>query len=152
MEQEAVVARVDGEEVIVVLVPSGNGCGRCQEAGGCQSGLMSQLFRNRPRQYRLRNSLDAMAGERVTVQVADSVPLRAAMLAYFVPAGLIVAGAWAAAILAEGNDAATALGAGLGLAAAAFIARLAKSGTVTDWHPVIVRRCDNNCFDKESCR
>ncbi len=154
IEQEAIVARVEGEEAIVELLSSGNGCGRCQETGGCQSGLMSRLFRDKPRQYRLRNRFDAVAGERVIVQVADTVPLRAALLAYFVPASLVIAGAWTAAILAEGNDAATALGAGLGLAAAAIVARLAKPrGTaVPDWHPVIVRRCDKNQFRKEACR
>ncbi|MBM3390928.1 MAG: SoxR reducing system RseC family protein [Betaproteobacteria bacterium] len=154
MEQEAIVARVEGEEAIVELLSNGNGCGRCQETGGCQSGLMNRLFCDKPRQYRLRNRFNAVAGERVVVQVADAVPLRAAVLAYLVPAGLIVAGAWAAASLAEGNDAATALGAGLGLAIAAFIARLAKyrHAAMTGWHPIIVRRSDMNCLEKESCR
>jgi sigma-E factor negative regulatory protein RseC len=153
MEQEAIVARVEGEEAIVELLSSTKGCGRCHEAGGCQSGLMSQLFRSKPRQYRLRNCVNAAVGERVVVQVAEGIALRAAVLAYLVPAGLLIAGAWAGAVLTGGDDAATALGAALGLAAAIVFAQLAKSWyAATAEHPVIVRRSERIRFEKESCR
>ena len=154
MEQEALIARVEGGDAVVELINDANGCGRCHEAGGCQSGLMGQLFRNIPRQYRLKNRFDAVVGERVIVQVADAVPLRAALLAYIVPVIFLMAGAWVASILTEGNDAATAIGAVLGLVAAIFIVRLANSAnkSLSDWHPLIIRRCESNRIERESCR
>ena len=45
MDQEAIVARVEGDHAYVeVGGTGGGGCGRCHETGGCQSGGLGQLF------------------------------------------------------------------------------------------------------------
>lgn len=153
MEQEAIVARVEGQVAIVELLSNKKGCGRCHEAGGCQGGLMNQLFSHKPRQYRLRNSVNAVVGERVIVVVSDATALRMALLAYFMPAALLIVGAWTGAILAGGDDTATALGAALGLALATLFARFAQSRyAATVEYPAIVRRSEGISFGKESCR
>jgi sigma-E factor negative regulatory protein RseC len=151
MEQEAIVTRVDGQEAIVELgTGAGQGCGRCQEAGGCQSGLLNQVFRLTPRQYRLANSIEAVSGERVILQVAEGAALHAALIAYLMPAGMLIAGALIGASLTDGADFSTALGAVLGLASAIFVSYVAKTlrmGSTPS--PVILRRSNGNCFIKE---
>ena len=80
MDQEAIVARVEGDHAYVELGGAGAGCGRCHETGGCQSSILGQLFRAKPRQYRIANPIGAVPGDPVIVRVASGSTLRAADL------------------------------------------------------------------------
>lgn len=154
MEQEAIVVRIEGDQAYVELVGTGQGCGHCHEEGGCQSGILSQIFRQAPRQFRIHNAIGAVTGERVVVLVADGATLRAALLAYLVPALLLIVGALAGTILGgtANSDAGTLLGALFGLALAGiagYTVRRGASGQAI--LPALVRKNSSVCF-KEICR
>ncbi|MDR2239485.1 MAG: SoxR reducing system RseC family protein [Zoogloeaceae bacterium] len=150
MEQEAIVARVEGGHACVEI-GSGGGCGHCHEAGGCQSGILGRIFRNKPRQFRLPNHIGAMPGERVIVRVDEGATLRAALLTYLLPALCLLLGAAAGAALNGGGDAGAALGALAGFA----LRRTARFAAVAE--PALIR-CDAARRDpsfrvlKETCR
>ncbi len=112
-DQEAVVSRVEGDYAHVEVCGTAGGCGRCHEAGGCQSGILGQLFRSRPRSYRLANPIGAAPGDRVVVRVAEGAALRAALLVYALPAAFLLLGAVAGTALgdAANGDAAAVTGA-----------------------------------------
>lgn len=156
MEQEAIVARVEGDQVYIELGGDGSGCGRCHEAGGCRSGLFSQIFRPGPRQFRMANSIGAAPGDRVVVRVAEGATLRAALLVYLVPVVFLLAGAFVGTALGEGSagsDAAAVVGALLGLAggvSVGFVLRRGAAGTAAQ--PVLVRRGSGFCIAKEEFR
>lgn len=154
MKQEAIVARIEGDQAYVEVAGAGQGCGRCHEAGGCQSGILSQMFRQAPRQFRIHNTIGAAPGEHVVVCVAEGATLRAALLAYLVPVLLLIAGAFAGTIFggAENADAGALLGSLFGLAlagAAGYVIRRGPSGQAMQ--PILVSKSASVCF-KEACR
>jgi len=156
MDQEAIVARVEGEHAYVEVGGAGGGCGRCHETGGCQSGVLGQLFNSKPRQFRIANRIGAIPGDRVVVIVAEGATLRAALLTYVLPVLSILLGAAAGTALGEAagnNDASTAMGALAGLAIgvlAGLTLRRARIGNIAE--PVIIRRTSSFCPSKEACR
>ncbi|MBI3141083.1 MAG: SoxR reducing system RseC family protein [Rhodocyclales bacterium] len=156
IEQEAIVARVEGDQAYIEVGGQGSGCGRCHEAGGCQSGLLTQLFRPGPRHFRIDNRIGAEPGERVVVRVAEGATLRAALLVYLIPVLFLVAGAFAGTALGGGSasaDGAALLGALLGLGAGALVSfALRKGRPGKAMQPLLVRKGSTNCTAKEACR
>jgi sigma-E factor negative regulatory protein RseC len=153
MDQEAIVARIEGDHAYVEV--GGGGCGRCHETGGCQSGILGQLFSSKPRQFRIANRIGAVPGDHVVVRVADGATLRAALLTYILPVLFLLLGAVAGTHMGETgrSEALTALGALTGLALgvlAGLTLRRARIGTVAE--PVLVRRSTSFCLTKEACR
>lgn len=143
MEREAVVTRVEGSQAYVEFLGETAGCGRCHETGGCQSGMLGQLFCSKPRLFRLDNPIDAAPGERVVVRVEEGAALRAALQAYVLPLAFLLLGALAGASMGEagGEDAATAMGALAGIIAgvvAGLTFRRAPFGRIAP--PVLIRR------------
>lgn len=120
MEAAGVVTRIEGDEAVVELQARAGGCGRCDEPGGCRSGLLSDPFRQQCREYRVENSLGVAPGERVLLRIEDGRAWRAALLAYLMPALLLIGGAAAGRALFQGlsPDAAAAAGGAAGLLAA----------------------------------
>lgn len=155
MDREAVVARVEGDQAFVETGGEGAGCGRCHEAGGCQSGLLGQLFRAKPRQFRIGNSIGAVPGERVIVRIAEGATIGAAMLAYGLPVVSLLLGAFVGATLAETerSDAATALGALAGLISGIACGPIIRRTPMYKFAaPTLVRRASHTCVAKETCR
>lgn len=148
MDQEVVVARVEGEHAYVEVAEDGQGCGHCHEAGGCQSGILGQLFRQGPRQFRIRNTIGAQPGQHVLVSVAAGATLRAALLTYLLPAVLLLCGAVAGAVLSDAQDAdaGALLGALAGLALgwlAAYAIRRTPAGRAMQ--PFLHGKTSNTC-------
>lgn len=158
MDQEAVVARVEGNLAFVEVGGASAGCGRCHETGGCRSGILGHLFCSKPRQFCLSNQIGALPGEHVIVRVAEGTPLRAAILTYVVPLLSLLAGAIAGTVAGEsgtlGKDVGTGLGALAGLAVgvlAGLTLREILSGNLAE--PMLVRRDSLLCIvSKETCR
>ena len=151
MDQEAIVARVEGNHVYVEV--GGGGCGRCRDAGGCQSGILGQLFGNKPRQFRMPNLIGATQGDHVVVRIAEGAMLRAALLTYILPLQFLLVGAAMGTVLGEHRDASAALGALAGFALgvlAGLTLRQVGVGKVAE--PVLVRHSSSLCLSKESCR
>lgn len=156
MDQEAIVVRIEGEHAYVEVGGAAGGCGRCHETGGCQGGVLGQVFSSKPRLFRIANRIGAIPGDRVVVAVAEGATLRAALLAYVLPVLSILLGAAAGTALGEAagnNDASTAMGALAGLAIgvlAGLTLRRARIGKIAE--PVIIRRTSSFCPSKEACR
>ena len=130
MDQDVIVVRIEGNHAFVEAGGANAGCGRCHEAGGCQSSVLGQLFGTKPRQFRVLNLIGAVPGEHVIVRIAEGAPMRAALLAYAVPVLFLLAGAIGGSVLSahqnSGNDTAAALG---GLGGVSLAAQVA--GTLT---------------------
>ena len=145
MEMQAEVTAVDGGYVLVKVSEHGGGCGRCNEAGGCNSGVLTQVFgRKSGRVFRLENSIGARAGDRVVVSLGDGVTLTTALVVYMIPVLLLILGAWLGTWLGGGEDLPAGLGAGLGfLMALGFVAlfrqRMAADGASL---PVLARQAE----------
>ncbi len=153
MDQEAIVARVEGDHAYVEV--GGGGCGRCHETGGCLSGILGQLFSSKPRQFRVANRIGAVPGEHVVVRVAEGAALRAALLTYILPVLFLLLGAVAGTALGEASnsDASAALGALAGLACgvlSGLTLRRVRIGKVAE--PILVRRSTSFCLAKEACQ
>lgn len=139
---EAMVTRTEGELAWVKVVQEGGGCGRCEEPGGCRSAMLGDALGVRCREYAVANTLQAVQGVRVAVDVPDGVPLRAAGWAYGFPLlGLLLGAAVARACGA--GDASMALGAALGVCAAVGFARWrARKIDVNSMRPQLVAILD----------
>ena len=75
MRVNGVVQRIeDGYAWVDVSVAQG--CGRCQEPGGCGGVNIAKPFGSSSRAVRVRNEINARPGEQVGVVVEDGVPLR----------------------------------------------------------------------------
>jgi sigma-E factor negative regulatory protein RseC len=117
MEIEATVSRVEGAHAFVRVDNPTGGCGRCNDTGGCASGLLGRPLARECRLFRLPNSIGAQPGERVLVSIADGAALRAAILVYLLPVLLLVAGSVSGAAIAgqQGADMAAYAGGGIGV-------------------------------------
>lgn len=142
LETRAIVVQLEGAEAVVEAV-QGGGCGLCASSKGCGSDKMSQMLCVRPRQFRVRNDINARIGDEVQVAVADGLLLRSALILYGLPLLLLFGGAllgsrWRIA----GHDAGAALGVALGLligfALAGFFASRQRASSAAI--PAIVRR------------
>ena len=151
MEMQAEVTAVEEGYVLVKVSEHGGGCGRCNEAGGCNSGVLTQVFgRKSCRIFRLENSIGARAGERVVVSLGDGITLKTALAVYMVPVLLLILGAGLGTWMGAGGDLRAGLGAGLGLAAgvgfvALFRRRMAADGTSL---PVLTRRAEAGACER----
>ena len=155
MDQDAIVVRVEGNLAYVEVGGAGAGCGRCHEAGGCQSSILGQLFRTGPRQFGIANAIGAVPGDHVIVRVASGATLRAALLVYAMPVLFLLLGTLAGtAYGGDGNpDSMAALGAifgvSIGILSGALVRR-SSMGKVKD--PFLVCRNSSFCIKKEACQ
>lgn len=134
MEIEGVVQRIEGDEAVVEMAAPAGGCGRCDEPGGCRSGILTRPLGRSCRQFRLHNSLGARVGERVLVRIEDGATAANALSVYGLPVLGLLAGAAAGAGLPAGGDpdlaAATGgiLGIGIGIGVLVRLRRRGRAG------------------------
>jgi len=124
LETRAVVVSIDGHYAIVQPDES-NGCGQCN-GKGCGANKLSRLFCNKPRQFQVKNPIEATVGDAVIVSVAEGAILRGIGLVYLMPLVLLViggmmGGSWSQQT--EQSDSYAAVGALCGLAAGFALAK-----------------------------
>jgi sigma-E factor negative regulatory protein RseC len=125
MRVNGVVQRVE-EGYAWVDVSITQGCGRCQEPGGCGGVNLAKPFGSASRSVRVHNDIDARPGEPVAVLVEDGLPLRGAMLVYGFPVLGLMAGAalgTAAASAGSSADLSAMVGAVAGFLVATLLGR-----------------------------
>lgn len=132
-ESEALVIDIRGGDAVLRLTKPVSGCGRCDEPGGCNSGLAARDCRT----YRLPNDVGARIGDRVSISVADGAILRAALVSYLSPAVLAILGAAAGA--SRGGDPWAVGGATAGLLAGILLLRAFGRRTRSQYLPRILR-------------
>lgn len=126
VENRGIVTRIEGVCAMVEVVPVSSGCGRCHEAGGCGGDLLAQSLRPpKLNVYRVPNRVGAKVGDCVVVSVPEGAVLRAALLAYLIPALFLIVGAALGTAFAE-DDRLALIGAGLGLMLGLLVLRLAQ--------------------------
>jgi sigma-E factor negative regulatory protein RseC len=119
-EMKGTVTTLDGDHAWV-RIPE-EGCGRCQEPGGCGGGHLARAFCAPSRVYRVRNPSGARLGEEVTVMVRDRTLFRGAVAGYVLPLlGLFLGAALGREFAGETGSMA---GAAAGLATAWGIQRM----------------------------
>lgn len=124
MRVKGVVQRVEAGYAWVD-VSVAQGCGRCNEPGGCGGVNIARPFAPVSRSVRVINDIEAQPGEAVGVVIEDGVPLQAALLAYGWPVlGVILGAALGAALAsADNGDLLAAVGALAGGAVAVIFGR-----------------------------
>jgi len=142
LETRAIVVSVDGRYAIVQPDES-NGCGQCN-GKGCGATKLSRLFCNKPRQFQVKNPIEAAVGDAVIVSVAEGAILRGIGLVYLMPLVLLVIGgmvgsSWPQQI--EQSDSYAAVGALCGLLAGFALAKWnAMSQADSQFQPYIARQ------------
>jgi len=137
---QGTVSRLEGDMAIVEVVRS-SGCGRCHEPGGCGGGTVATAAAC-PRSYTLPNAIGAKPGDKVWLAVAEGSVLRAALWAYGLPGGLMLAGA-ALATMISASDLAAFGGALAGLAIGYLLLRSGLGGTKSDEVQVLSLHADH---------
>jgi sigma-E factor negative regulatory protein RseC len=127
IEMRAIVIQLDGKEASVQPVGTG-GCGHCDSEGGCGSGTLTKVFcGDKPRQFKVRNEVNAGIGDEIQVSIPDGVLLRGAIKMYVLPLILLLAGGMAGD--AAGRDGYAVVGAVLGLSLGFILAKMSpKAG------------------------
>ncbi|GAB7128367.1 hypothetical protein JCM19000A_28740 [Silvimonas sp. JCM 19000] len=152
IESEAQVTRRDGQHVWVKIKPH-SPCGNCDPETGCKSVAITRLFGTAQESFRVRNTVDAQAGDFVRIGVADGMLLRSALAAYGVPLFALLIGAAVGHVIEPFGlpDLGAVLGAGLGfvlgfalLKQRSQLARMAEPTTLEKLVPGVqpVRFCD----------
>ncbi|HUW25615.1 MAG TPA: SoxR reducing system RseC family protein [Gallionella sp.] len=148
LETRVIVVQVDGKYAFVQS-KQGSSCGQCS-GKGCGSGKLSQLFSNKPRQFRVDNSVNAAVGDEVIVSVAEGAVLRGIGLVYLLPLLLLFMGATLGSLLAtqaEQRDIYGAIGALFGLATGFMFAKWTSSRQPRHQNlPFIARQCGRGDF------
>ena len=132
IEMRAIVIQLDGRDASVQPVGTG-GCGHCDSEGGCGSGTLTKVFcGDKPRQFKVRNEVNARIGDEIQVSIPDGVLLRGAIKMYVLPLLLLLAGGIAGVGMAgdgAGRDAYAVVGAVLGLLLGFVLAKMSpKAG------------------------
>lgn len=102
IEAEAEVVSVNEGRAHVRVLDRQDGCGRCDEPGGCRSVRVAYAIRPPRSEFSLPDSLGVAPGERVTLRMQDGAALGGALASYGLGAILLIAGAAAAFLLVPG--------------------------------------------------
>lgn len=141
-----VVAVTSNNEVWVEVRARLTACEHCPNPMGCQTGLLGQA--NRPRRYRMSNTLDLRVGDRVRLVVAEGTVFRAVLASYVIPLLLIISGAMIGQRLA--GDEAAAGGALVGLALGFALLRRCEQSFHDGHHPFYWQKlCKETTFPKK---
>lgn len=126
IEAQAIVVDVGDGQVQVRVSDRQDGCGRCDEPGGCRSIRIAHAFKAPQEVFRVTDTLGLKKGDRVLVSMDDGAPLRGAIVSYGLGAVLLVVGAglghmWGGVGL---EDVSALVGAASGLVLAIVVNRL----------------------------
>jgi len=124
LETRARVVKTEGLHALVRADQS-NGCNQCN-GKGCGAGKLSQLFCSRPREFQVKNVINASVGDEVIVSVEDGAVLRGIGFVYLLPLLLLLFGALLGSTFSqqpEMSDNYAALGAFFGLVTGFFYAK-----------------------------
>lgn len=106
LEQTVEVIKTAPDGIWVQAVEP-SGCGTCG-GQGCSSRRIAELFRRKPRLFRVDCDLALAPGDRVVVGIADGSVLAGALRAYGLPLALMLAGALLGQAILPGDGAALA--------------------------------------------
>lgn len=103
IEARATVVRVETGRVWVKVEDRQDGCGRCDEPGGCRSVRLAYSIKPPTEVFSLPDHSGLRQGESVVIRMNDGAPLLGALGSYGVGACLLVAGAAVGHFVATGG-------------------------------------------------
>lgn len=126
IEARALVVGVSKGVARVRVLDRQEGCGRCDEPGGCRSVKLAYSLRPPKSEFELPDTLGVEVGEEVALHMQDGSPLRGAMASYGLALLLLLAGAGLGQALAPAGreDLFALLGCALGLVLAFAASRM----------------------------
>lgn len=126
IEAKGVVVRVEQGRAWVKVSDRQEGCGRCDEPGGCRSVKLAYAVKGPNDTFSVPDGIGVRVGEQVVVRMDDGAPLRGALASYGVGAALLLVGAALGHMLAgeHSQDLFAVVGGGAGLGAAFALNRL----------------------------
>lgn len=124
IEAKAVVVKVSDGRAWVEVSDRQDGCGRCDEPGGCRSIKMAYAVRPAKTVFSVPDEIGVREGEAVVLRMEDGAPLKGALVSYGLGAVCLIGGAAVGHGLSSGNDLFALIGAGVGLALAVIVNRL----------------------------
>lgn len=146
IEARARIIAVHNGQARLAVLDREEGCGRCDEPGGCRSVRIAYVLRPPKSEFELPDTLGVKAGEEVVLQMPDGVALRGALTSYGLGVVLMIGGA-AVGNLLIGGDGAAAMGAAAGIVLAVLINRvLARSRRWRGGLNIEMRRPDAPCM------
>lgn len=123
IEATATVLRVEHGRAWVKVSDRQEGCGRCDEPGGCRSVKIAYALRPPVDTFSVPDSLGVAVGDELNLRIEDGAALRGALASYGLAVVLLLAGAAAGHTLAgPGQNDLFALVGGAGGIALAFVA------------------------------
>jgi sigma-E factor negative regulatory protein RseC len=105
IEARAVVMRVERDRAWVRVSDRADGCGRCDEPGGCRATRIAYAFKAPGEVFSVPNRIGVGEGEHVRILIEDGAPLRGALASYGLGACLLLAGAAAGNGIAPAGEA-----------------------------------------------
>ncbi|MDR0564792.1 MAG: SoxR reducing system RseC family protein [Azoarcus sp.] len=125
IETRAIVVRAGEGKAWIRLLEQHEGCGHCNEPGGCHAPQLAGLFRGNEKTFAINNTLGLHPEERIKIMINDGVPLRAALSSYGLGTALMLGAAALGVWLAPAAKADLAAAAGLILGITLFVTTLA---------------------------
>lgn len=123
IEARAVVVSVADGQARVRVIDRQEGCGRCDEPGGCRSVKLAYAIRPPASEFSLPDTLGVSVGDEVALCLPDGASLRGALVSYGLGAVALIAGAGLGQVLG-GTDSWALGGAVAGLLAAFVLNRV----------------------------
>lgn len=93
IEARAVVVDVANGLARVRVIDRQEGCGRCDEPGGCRSVKLAYAIRPPASEFSLPDTLGVAVGDEVALTLPDGASLRGALVSYGLGAVALIAGA-----------------------------------------------------------
>lgn len=100
LEEDGIVVSVS-EGMAEVRVTPRSACGSCSASNGCGTSLIASIFPERNSRFRVKNTLEARAGEQVVIGLHDSALQAASLVLYLIPLAGLILGAMSGIFLTE---------------------------------------------------
>ncbi|KRT56206.1 SoxR reducing system RseC family protein [endosymbiont of Ridgeia piscesae] len=84
IEESARVITCDGDYALVETQQQA-ACGSCQAGSSCGTSVIAGFFKRRHPQLRVRNPIEAKAGQQVVIGLDERALLRASLISYLLP-------------------------------------------------------------------
>lgn len=139
IEEQAIVIGVQGQ-TIEIQMQRQSACSHCELAQGCGTGAIGRMLGHRSKPLLIKSTLNLMPGDRILLGMPDRSFLKASLLIYGLPLGLLVVAAVFVQMLSNGSEVLVPIAASAGFLLGLFIsAKLAGQRYAGQFHPRILQ-------------
>ncbi len=139
IEEQAIVVGILGKNVEIRMERQST-CSHCELSPGCGTGAVGRLLGHRSKPLIIENTLKLKSGDHILLGIPNRSFLRASLLIYGMPVGLLVITALMVQMLSGGSEILVPIGACAGFLGGLFLsARLAGMGHAGQFNPRILQ-------------